>query len=344
MIHVGNPDTDHIDGADSGGDQPPAHDAMSLHRPLDLNLNPHTTSSSFLDPVEGSANPDLVHTTKRAHPDVDKSPPSRPSPAFTSPPNEIGASHLEKPRARKNKWLSFLPFTSSRSAKQVRKSVLTIIHDLITPPSHPDACEPPNVHAILASAAKSCTECNISISTILQELSIAEHTPMYWAAVNYREELLVALLKYARPLLGQTISDIRCACLFSSNQELFHALRVRRPPFHGTDGLQLSSVHTTADGLLLGARPADEIHIQPSGEGAFVATFDIALWQRRMQAVGRVSIEFIASGRIWSITFFSTGSPSPVPAHGKSKKEKEGGTWHVMVALLEFSPPTFVDS
>jgi hypothetical protein len=67
---------------------------------------------------------------------------------------------------------------------------------------------------------------------------------MYWAVVKYREELLVALLVHSRPLTMQTISDIRRACLVNSNQVLFHALRVRRPPFHRTEGIQVPSLRT----------------------------------------------------------------------------------------------------
>ncbi|KIJ07724.1 hypothetical protein PAXINDRAFT_173329, partial [Paxillus involutus ATCC 200175] len=285
-----------------------------------------------------------------SYPEVDKSTSSRPRPpshVSTSPQNDRATSSLPGPRSRKSgSWLSLLPFTSSRSAKQVRQSIMTIAHDLMLPSSDPSAGAPPNPDEVLASAAESCAKHKLSLSTILQELSIAEHSPMYWAVVDYREELLVALLKYGRPLLAHTISDIRRACLISSNQALFHALRIRRPPFHGTDGLQLRSLHATSDTLLLGTRPADEVHVEQSGDGSFIATFDITFWQRRTRAAGKVSVEFIASGRIWSITFFSTdpssSSSSPLSMRGKLTRGK--CAWHVLICLLEDSPPTFLDS
>lgn len=52
-----------------------------------------------------------------------------------------------------------------------------------------------------------------------------------------------------------------------------------------------------SDNLLLGDRPLDEIHVTQTTEQAFIVSFDIPLWQRRMKAIGQVSIEFIVSGK-----------------------------------------------
>ncbi|KAG8220571.1 hypothetical protein J3R82DRAFT_3304 [Butyriboletus roseoflavus] len=95
-------------------------------------------------------------------------------------------------------------------------------------------------------------------------------------------------------------------------------------------------------------------------EQVFIVSFDIPLWQRRMKAIGQVSIEFIASGehvysigvsllnctpttgRMWSITFFSTDPSSSATTSKKSRMATY--TWHVMVNLLESSIPTYFDS
>ncbi|KAG6382201.1 hypothetical protein JVT61DRAFT_852 [Boletus reticuloceps] len=183
----------------------------------------------------------------------------------------------KRPRARKNiSWLSLLPFVSSISAKRVRQSVLLIVGDLVVLPFRTSNEEQRNAHEILASVVETCAEHNVSLSTVLQEAFIADHTPMYWAIVNYRQELLVALLVHSRPLSIQSVSDIRRACLVTSNQALFHALRTCRYPFHGTDGIQAPSLRTgmfhplanflrnsanmlvASDNLLLGNRPMDE--------------------------------------------------------------------------------------
>ncbi|KIK91504.1 hypothetical protein PAXRUDRAFT_627735, partial [Paxillus rubicundulus Ve08.2h10] len=135
-----------------------------------------------------------------SYPEVDKSPQSRPRPpshASNTPPSDRTTSSLQGPRTRKSgSWFSLLPFASSSSAKQVRQSVMTTVHDLMVPLSGPGSGRPPNPDEVLASAAKSCAKHKLSLSTVLQDISIAEHTPMYWAVVDYREELLVALLKH----------------------------------------------------------------------------------------------------------------------------------------------------
>lgn len=77
--------------------------------------------------------------------------------------------------------------------------------------------------------------------------------------------------------------------------------------------------------------------------------------------IGKVSFEFIASGkhifsflrplfnygstgigRMWSVTFFSSNPSSTAATSGKSKLGTN--SWHVMISLLESSPPTFFDS
>lgn len=50
-----------------------------------------------------------------------------------------------------------------------------------------------------------------------------------------------------------------------------------------------------SDNLLLGNRLTDEIHVRQMSDEAFVISFDIPLWQRRMKAIGQVGIECIAS-------------------------------------------------
>ena len=235
---------------ESTSDLPPAYDALSLHYSANHSTNRYTSTSAFPGPVAGSSSdPHGSDSASSNHSvfDIDKSLPSRPLPLddTPSPPKNASPALAQRPRARKNtSWLSLLPFASSFSAKRVRQSVLSIVSDLVVPPSRVSNEEQKNVHEILASVAETCAEHKLSLSTILQETFIADHTPMYWAVVNYRQELLAALLVHSRPLSIQTISDIRRACLVNSNQALFHALRVRRPPFHRTEGIQVPSLRT----------------------------------------------------------------------------------------------------
>lgn len=332
---------------DVHAEQPPAYHTIEELDPTKPSSTSDTLPSSpHVAATGSSSSPNIVSSSRPLlHPLPSDGEhfltPRRSADLLTNLPPR-GRARLQKNRQRhSSSWLSFLPFTSARSAKQVRQSILTIIHDLAVPPSHSNLGSPPDAYEILASCSNTCAEHRLSLSEVVQDLSIADHTPMYWAIVNYREALLIALLSFAEKLGSVAVSDIRRACLVSSNQALFHALRTKRPPFHGTHGLRVPSLHAVTESLLLGSRPTDEVRVQESSQdGAFTVGFDIILWQRRMRAVGRVSVEFIVSGRMWRITFFSTDAPSLNGTRGKLDRD----TWHVMVTLLESSPPTYFDA
>lgn len=228
-------------------DSPPAYDAMIALDPPNEGLPRPTASSSTVHPAAPNS-PILEQSypfLPQLHSDNDHSLSPRPSgDLHTTPPTRTGRSRLQKPRKRpSSSWLSLLPFTSARSAKQVRQSVLTIIRDLVVPPCQPNAGAPQDSHEVLSSCANTCAERRISLPEILQERFVVDHTPIYWAIVNYRQELLVALLTFAGQLGLAAVSDVRRACLVSSNQSLFHALRVKRPPFQGVHGLRVPSLH-----------------------------------------------------------------------------------------------------
>ncbi|KAG2354038.1 hypothetical protein BDR07DRAFT_1614516, partial [Suillus spraguei] len=264
-------------------------------------------------------------------------------------PTESPSSQKRKhAKARKAKsgpssWLSLLPFTSSKATKHVRQSVLTLIHDLVVPP--PTNCvnlnpKSPQLaladpHEILASCAQSCSAKNLSLSTLLQEPAVAGHTAIYWAIVNYRPSLLDALLKYASPLTPVTLSEMRKSCLVASNQALFQNLR-------RSVGLCASGLRSATDELLLGQRPPDDVRIEEGPNGAFTATLDIAMWQKRIRAVGSVSVEFIASGRIFALTFFTTDRPQPNSRCAKANRTV--GPLHISLSLLEHSLPTYMNA
>jgi hypothetical protein len=112
------------------------------------------------------------------------------------------------------------------------------------------------------------------------------------------------------------------------------------------------------DALVLGSTSADEIDVREvDGEAAYSASIKIRLWQKRMRVAGVVGVEFIARGecplisflvvlipfvgRIWSLTFFS--SPSPSPSSRPLSTRAGSGPWQVALGLMEHSPPTFVD-
>jgi hypothetical protein len=100
-------------------------------------------------------------------------------------------------------------------------------------------------------------------------------------------DLLTALLSHSTPLTQETISDVRVACLVTSDQALFQRLRMS-PEFSKISG---------RDEMLLGASlPMDDIFVEDvSGdEGAFAVDFEIVQFQKRMMVSKEIVLEFIA--------------------------------------------------
>ncbi|KAF8551534.1 hypothetical protein OG21DRAFT_1512617 [Imleria badia] len=288
------------------------------------------------DLVEPSANTDAppsYETISAAHGEqpnsypVDEKSSAFPTsrPGSSTPSTSGNTSRPLSTQSNPSSWLSMLSFSSSRTAKQVRQTVLTLIRDLVLNAESP--------HILLDSCANACRTYHLDLSALLQERSIEHHSAIYWAILNRRDALLPSLLVHAAPLLQGTLSEIRLACLATANQELFQSLRCPRESM--IKGMTPLSTSPGTDALVLGSMPADEIEIREmEGQGTFMAEIRINLWQKRMRVSGRVNVEFIARGRIWSLTFFSPPSTTRTAV----------GMWQVALCLLEHSPPTFVDS
>ncbi|EGO26459.1 hypothetical protein SERLADRAFT_463545 [Serpula lacrymans var. lacrymans S7.9] len=248
---------------------------------------------------------------------------------------------IKKLSTKKSKGpTSWFPFTASRTAKEVRITVLNLIRDLV---KHPFPAASP---AILDSCAEACVTHGISFASLLQQKSVEDHTPIYWAIVKRPAEptsptehdLLTALLTRAAPLTESTVSEMRLACLVTNDQVLFQRLRLS-PAFSPLSG---------TDEILLGANiPPDMIRVEDvaSGVGAFIVTFEVPLFQRRMRISRRIVLEFIARGRMWSFSF-STVLPENDPKNDPNVRanKKPVGSWVVALGLLEHSPSTWVDS
>lgn len=172
---------------------------------------------------------------------------------------------------------------------------------------------------------------SLSFSTILQEKSIENHTPLYWAIVkrlpdeHHRvkdalgPDLLSSLLSYSAPLSSETITDVRQACLVTCDQRLFQRLRL------SPDFSQVSS----AEQMLLGATIAsDNIEVKDIDGDSFIMTFELPLFHKRMVVSKVVPLEFIARNRMWGLEFFIAPENS----------------WCVALSLLETSPPTWINA
>ncbi|KAH7921629.1 hypothetical protein BV22DRAFT_1132134 [Leucogyrophana mollusca] len=88
--------------------------------------------------------------------------------------------------------------------------------------------------------------------------------------------------------------------------------------------------------------PTDALLAHPTSPRAQRRLIDTALCQRRMRIAVRAGVDDTASGRLWILTALGT----------LDEREKVGmycflkygtGTYHVVLGLLERSPPTYVD-
>ena len=204
------------------------------------------------------------------------------SPVARSPPSQ-------KWKGKANTWFSF---TTSRTTREVHATVLRLVRDLVREQSNTGEAS----LSILESCAEACAGNSLSLSTLLQEKSIEEHTPLYWAIVKRPpdgdstiSDLLTSLISFASPLTCDTISDIRHACLLTSDQPLFQRLRMSPhfSPLSGTDEM-----------LLGGSIPPDNVTVQelPGDEGSFSVDFEIVHFQKRMLVSKYIELEFIARG------------------------------------------------
>ncbi|KAF8637676.1 hypothetical protein AX16_010751 [Volvariella volvacea WC 439] len=287
-----------------------------------------------------SANPQLTYAadgkSPKQHQDQLQPEQSPQSPSSSSRPNWTPTSSASsRPPQAKKQPFSF-KFWGSRTSREVRTTVQGLIRDLVREQAL-DASAP---IGILRSCADACANNALSLSDLLQEKSIEGHTPLYWAVLKRRPEeeiteettvpdLLTALLSFAAPLKPDAISEIRVACLLSSDQLLFQRLRMT-PEF--------SSV-SPADQMLLGEGvPPDSILVEdvPGDEGSFVAHFEIVRFQKRMWVSKEIVLEFIARARLWRLAFSITPD-------GQSSGPKPG-SWCLHLSILETSPPTWVDA
>ncbi|KAI0785746.1 hypothetical protein C8Q75DRAFT_722319 [Abortiporus biennis] len=229
-------------------------------------------------------------------------------------------------------WFTF--GQASRAAKEVKTTVLGLIRDIVKLPDTSAAM------LLLESCEDACRTHNIAFSAVLQEKSIEGYSPIYWSIIKRASEphndddpdLVSTLLALAEPLSDATISEIRLACLDTSDQTLFQRLR-RSPAFAPLSG---------PDQMLLGMAVApDDVEVTDvdGDEGAFVAHFRITQFQKRMRVTKHIDLQFIARGRIWEFKFLVLEKNDTIGG-----RLCQSGSWLINLSLLEHSPPTWIDS
>lgn len=192
----------------------------------------------------------------------------------------------------------------------------------------------------LSACARACERGGLDFSTVLQETLIEGHPPIYWAIINRDvasgsrglepDSLIAAILAACRPLSPASLAAIRVACTMASDNVLLQELFRLIPP--------LSHI-STRDALLLSpANEEDRVDIEEkrNGTGSWVALIKIPRFRLRMRVCGSVSVEFIASGRMWILTFSAVTETLP---GGRTENR-----WYLSLQLEGQSPPTAVNA
>jgi hypothetical protein len=109
-----------------------------------------------------------------------------------------------------------------RTTDLPRTTVLSTVRDLVATPDLTAASMAPIVNPFALSPAE--------LSDHLQLLNVEGHTPIYWAIVNCRKEAIsayIALLS-SFPISSACSSDLRLACMVTSNNAVFMQLKLGR--------------------------------------------------------------------------------------------------------------------
>ncbi|KAG1905940.1 uncharacterized protein F5891DRAFT_632854 [Suillus fuscotomentosus] len=176
---------------------------------------------------------------------------------------------------------------SKAQTKQIRTTVLSLIRGMVITPDF-----------ILSSVGPTLDACATSLpaaefTDILQESNIEGHTPLYWAIVNKRPEVLSAFHKFITAYKNDSFHDVRLACMVTNDHTLFTKL-----------SLTSARLHKMERTLNLSLGCADEIQVyEGDTENQFTAKMQITMFQTRIRVVQKLRMEFIAQGRIWGLLF-----------------------------------------
>jgi hypothetical protein len=110
-----------------------------------------------------------------------------------------------------------------RTADLPHTTVLSTVRDLAATPDITAASTmAPIVNAYALSPAE--------LSDCLQLLNVEGHTPIYWAIVNCRQEAISAYIALISgfPISSACSSDLRLACMVTSNNAVFMQLKLGR--------------------------------------------------------------------------------------------------------------------
>jgi hypothetical protein len=186
-------------------------------------------------------------------------------------------------------------------ADDARNQVHEMVRDLIRPTGHTSSPKVPGVvlpspRQILKGCREACTPYSLNLWELIQEKYIEGHTPLYWSIVSQSTkadyEVILNLLSFSSPLSEETISDMRQACMVRADQKMFQYMRAR-PEWRAV-------YQNNKEGLLFGERQVvDVVNVDEQTTGSaeqFAVELELRYFQRRMRALGKVDVEFIAKG------------------------------------------------
>ena len=201
-------------------------------------------------------------------------------------------------------------FTSRTTKQTVHSTILNIIRDIVKQ-KYPTTG---SVSDILEGLSETCRSYSISFSSLLQQKSIENHTPLFWAIILRRplqqspnpDDLVMDLLSHSSPLISSTIAEICHACLLTSDHALFQRFKLcpSFSPLSGTDEMIL--------GTSISPDTIEVEEVVERDKGDFLVKFKILEFQKRMKVSNQVQLEFIARGKIITLSQHSGAKPGGV--------------------------------
>ncbi|OJA08604.1 hypothetical protein AZE42_07135 [Rhizopogon vesiculosus] len=182
-------------------------------------------------------------------------------------------------------------------------TVLSCIRDLVTTSDF----TPSSIATIVNSWAAALSPAEFS--DLLQSLNIDGHTAIYWAIVNCKREAISAFVNVISrsPMSDVCLSDLRLACMVTSNHAVFTQLNLRqtigRKCKPARERALIDVLCTTADDKSLIRSlgcPPDEIEVheadKPDAMHRFVTLFRFKMCRKRLRIIQNVGAEFVAGG------------------------------------------------
>jgi hypothetical protein len=217
--------------------------------------------------------------------------------SFAQSSSNRNTSPAMTPHSDSFRWFHF--GKSKTTQQTVHSTISNLLRDVVKQ-KFPTTS---SVSDVLESLSETCHSYGISFSSLLQQKSIENHTPMFWAIILRRpsqqsspDDLVTTLLSYSAPLTLSTIAEMRHACLLTSDHALFQRFKLSPSfsPLSGTDEMIL--------GTSISPDTIEVEEVVESGTGDFLAKFKILDFQKRMRVSNQIKLEFIARGKIINIT------------------------------------------